>query len=250
MEFEEFVKKEMQKNQKSIPLEFKDNKCPDIVVGKDGVFWFEKAERKKHKNDLYEGLLVSKKNEKRIVIILESPHKDEFKKSIKKDDFFDDECEANPALGRTGIKLQEYFNDKVVREKLKIEGHYCVILMNSVQYQCSLGEKTKLYRDCIWLKYWFEKETLNSFEQRLNEYKPNIVVNLCTKGNYKGRRSHLEKCLKKIPSEIPNKKDGITLREIVSIYVKKVFPKMAIYEGNHPCSWWTNKGIDSITIRE
>lgn len=52
--------------------------------------------------------------------------------------------------------------------------------------------KTKLYRDCIWLKYWFEKETLNSFEQRLNEYKPNIVVNLCTKGNYKGRRSHLE----------------------------------------------------------
>ena len=118
--------------------------CPDILVGNDKEFWFSKKERIKHKNELniFDSLKTRKKDELIIVIILESPHISEFS-TKREDDFFDDKILANPALGKTGNNLQKYFTHNNLIEKSIHDLHkykkYKVILMNSIQYQCSLG---------------------------------------------------------------------------------------------------------------
>ena len=46
---------------------------------------------------------------------------------------------------------------------------YKVILMNSIQYQCSLGCNPKKYRDHNWIQYWFSQGK-EEFLERLQIY--------------------------------------------------------------------------------
>lgn len=247
-DFCEFVKKALWERNQQILNEFNKRKCPDIVVGESGVFWFDRKERKKHKDKLEVELSNKKSKEKRIVIVLESPHKDEFMNAKNRSDFFDENICSNPALGRSGTNLQKYFNDEIVRKKLQVHGKYRVILMNSIQYQCSLGQSEGGYRDYIWLKYWYQEKGKECFIERLRDYKPDIIVNLCTKGNCK--KNNIIKWVGRDTYEkLKLNKCELSLREIVSAQIEEKLKGKIIYEGNHPCSWKTQNDIDNISLR-
>ena len=112
-----------------------------------------------------------------VVIILESPHKEEYKKSG---------AANGPAWGDTGIRFNQNFqrliNAKDIQSWINT-GVHDVILINAVQYQCSFGEtiNPKL-RDHNWTKC-FEKGCCSDLIYRLEALQPEILINACTKSN-------------------------------------------------------------------
>ena len=254
--------------------------CKDNYVGefeiKNGIVqkldtcYFSAEERIKHLGDCnIENLIKLRKketsNNKRIVVILESPHKEEYKflnlyKAIKLP-----QLPSMPAMGHTGTKLQENFINSV-KVFLK-DGCYDIILMNGVQYQCSLGDDTDKHRDRIWLKMWLEEEKDKDLIRRLEEYKPDIIFNLCTNGGHKKDEKLItnsidEKYLGKILEEVVFEKikDGksylsvsrlkdVTLRRFVQKAINEYKYKndknneVELFWGNHPSSRGGNNKI-------
>lgn len=147
----------------------------------------------------------------RIVLVLESPHVEEFLQTP-----------YLPAQGETGVNIKGYLDNLLyqIREDIDSKKKYEIYLVNSLQYQCSLGQKTEVYRDEIWNALWEKKIFVDDFVKRLNKLNPNILINLCTDSSKNGRR---EKVQKIILSRYAVKKD------IVS------------FTGSHPSSWNKNK---------
>lgn len=110
---------------------------------------------------------------KNIVMILESPHINEYK--------YANENFIAPAIGKTGDFLQRYFY-ACIKSCLSHDEKYNVILMNAIQYQCSLGEDTIIYRDKLWCDLWFNYNKKDDFINRLKHYNPDIIINACTIG--------------------------------------------------------------------
>lgn len=180
--------------------------CPDILVGYDNKFYFSKKERMK-----VSGIELSTDTYNQyttIVIVLESPHIDEYSSDKKF-------C-PTPAIGKTGTNLQKYFNQEKIFENIEIIGenkNYRVILMNVIQYQCSLGVSTKIYRDAIFDGLLKDDDIISNFVNRLKSYNPDVVFNGCTKGANNLRRKNVT--------------------QIILNNVKEV----ELFEMNHPCSW-------------
>ncbi len=112
-----------------------------------------------------------------IFLILESPHKKEFEGVTPKP-------AAGNYYGDTGSGIRELLKEVLTSCNYIIpNGTYSLIIMNAIQYQCSLGINPKVYRDKIFIKCWnsFGKQ---DFEQRLNQYYQidDIIINACTKG--------------------------------------------------------------------
>ena len=212
---------------------FNTNCCPDIIAGKNGEFWFSKEERDNRKDFLD----ITDEDIPTIVVVLESPHKDEFNNQNFPN--------GNPALGKTGKMLQEHFKAILRKNISELPNNYRVILMNSIQFQCSLGEVPKKYRDYMWLSLWFGTNNLfkNDFIRRLNSYNPSYIFNFCTIGNH----TKIEFCLQKCSPEIYKKSmddiqnmGKITIRSIVSSSIpQNIIP----FEDSHPSSWWNKKMI-------
>ena len=212
---------------------FNTNCCPDIIAGKNGEFWFSKEERDNRKDFLD----ITDEDIPTIVVVLESPHKDEFNNQNFPN--------GNPALGKTGKMLQEHFKAILRKNISELPNNYRVILMNSIQFQCSLGEVPKKYRDYMWLSLWFGTNNLfkNDFINRLNSYNPSYIFNFCTIGNH----TKIEFCLQKCSPEIYKKSmddiqnmGKITIRSIVSSSIpQNIIP----FEDSHPSSWWNKKMI-------
>ncbi|ELC8462487.1 hypothetical protein LI063_05410 [Clostridium perfringens] len=189
-------------------------------------------------------------NKKNLVIVLESPHIDEFN-GLR--------CNIAPApaLGVTGCNLDKYFieliNSKINNCGIE-DGVYNVILTNAIQYQCSLGEEPEIYRDRVWLDLWLFKNYNSNFIQRLYKYSPDVIINFCTKGSH--RKDHLRPKGTKtfINAEYINSINKnhnitgkVTLRELVSKEIKNNFKNNCIIlEGNHPSSW--NRGLKHRTL--
>lgn len=202
-----------------------DIECPDIYAGEidDGVMtdiFFNPSDRKNKQH-----LLPPDRNSsfKTIVIILESPHLDEYK----------DHSFINPALGTTGENLQKYFG-KLIKKLAKFEpylnsGQYRIILMESIQYQCSLGIQPLNIeiRDLVFSEIWNLKKTKDDFRERLSSYHPDIILNLCTKGKTK-------KELRKLVQE-----------SIDSLCKNK---KVKLYRGGHPSGWYSPKNRYIIEV--
>ncbi len=209
-------------------------KCDDVIVGEirgdAAEYWFDKASRKSNEERLKN---FSENNTKNVVIILESPHTAEYD-----GDFI------SPALGTTGRNLQKHFPD--IFKSIFGKGNYRIILMNSIQYQCSLGEDTNKYRDNIWLKLWFKENLRNNFIKRLVSYKPDIIFNFCTCGSHtlesglpKGCKSsinkkYIEHCIAPIvfDGESPS-----SLKKLVADAIAESGIKADIYTGSHPSAW-------------
>lgn len=193
-----------------------DIECPDIYAGEidDGVMtdiFFNPSDRKNKQH-----LLPPDRNPsfKTIVIILESPHLDEYK----------DHSFINPALGKTGENLQNYFkkliNALAISEHDLNNGQYRIILMESIQYQCSLGIKplNQKIRDLVFSEIWNlqnkngEFPTKLDFISRLASYMPDVILNLCTTPSNNFVQKEIEQYL-------------------------KIYPSVKLYIGYHPSSW-------------
>lgn len=118
---------------------------------------------------------------KNVVIILESPHRDEY-------DFKDNQDKSTltpiaPANGKTGGNIRDHIF-KIISKRLKLnEGIYNIYLLNRVPYQCSLGSlyKTGLnneIRNKIFKELWSKNQ--NEFFKELQSFSPDIIIESCT----------------------------------------------------------------------
>ena len=121
---------------------------------------------------------------RRLVLVLESPHKHEFPKH---------EAQPAPARGATGRNIRRYIGD-VLSSRTDL-GEAELILMNAVQYQCSQGKAlsgkdkslsqiNRLKRDEVF------RQTFNTgeeFRMRLRKVVTDtydIVINCCSEGSH------------------------------------------------------------------
>jgi len=105
-----------------------------------------------------------------IILIMESPHIQEYIDIVA------------PAKGRTGGYIRTKFNSVVGFDRYS---EYGLILMNAIQYQCSLGKPTTQFRDEVFKFAWNEVGESNfRFRLRNTILENDVVVNCCTKGHY------------------------------------------------------------------
>ena len=186
----------------------------------------------------------------KVVIILESPHRDEY---IDGTDILEQPICAN---GTTGNNLKECLSHLIDAMKLKGQ-NIDIAIINAIPYQCSQGVSTEVLRDFVWLKCWFEfgyNDTLDL----LNKIKPNYIVNCCTKGcHFLPSASSHEVSKKYIEAVIDKTKIGnyddiayykkesgkkeYSLREFVNQCIKNYKNNNAfvkLYQcTKHPCRW-------------
>lgn len=122
-----------------------------------------------------------------IVLLLESPHKDEY----SKDGLF---TPLKPAMGNTGERIAKHFPflfKKNCSDWGKAEA-YKLIIANPVQYQASLYEihgialtgknrenkRAQSLKTKIW-RILFRTER-SAFLERMKQYQPQIIINACT----------------------------------------------------------------------
>ena len=154
--------------------------CPDQLVGHiyNGSFYMHKSRQNivyKMRNGV-DAVTTSLKSS-RIVIILESPHIKEFTTNPIK--------ALGPAMGRTGTLFEAHFDtllkNSTIFNQLSKSSKHDVIFLNSVQYQCSLGQSIQKYRNRtnkIWIDCFNTLST--DLVRRINALKPTAVINLCT----------------------------------------------------------------------
>ena len=248
----------------------KSEKCEDNLVAT--VEYINDEWKFKQNNILSNDRIVNKSNicitdkvNDRIVIILESPHKDEYSKTIPA---------PAPAMGETGRNIKEYLLeilDKKIGNPKDNEKKYDVILMNAIQYQTSLGIDTEYFRDRVWLTLWNKEDLRKEFIKRLEGYNADIVFNFCTNGSHKKdliyildkKRNSSNMTFQYIDSLNLNikRKEGnnlyidekvvckVTKKDNTNVYLLKEFVQTAIEESNlsssnvkifkgpHPSSW-------------
>lgn len=143
------------------PAGLEERLCPDQCVGTLGQL---RADRK----IVTRQTASARPNAGSVLLVLESPHIREF------DDL------PGPAKGTTGRLIAQ--------QALSVPGlegrdDAPLVLMNAIQYQCSLGRAPKLYRDQVFLAAWHDFGR-SDFVARLSAtYRENdVVVCACTEG--------------------------------------------------------------------
>ena len=181
--------------EKRLQVLIEERICPDQYVGKIMEF----SEQFPIRSSV--GDRPSKT--KCLIMLLESPHKEEFKKVV------------SPAKGTTGKLILKHI--LVVKELSKFSD-YGLILMNAVQNQCSLGYSTGCYRDEVFISLWNNGAKENFIERLKGVYRQgDVIVNCCTKG--------------KDPKQ--------ELRKLVQLSIPKDLGQ--ILRRTHPSSWYSAK---------
>lgn len=101
-----------------------------------------------------------------------------------------------------------------------------LILVNAIQYQCSLGVPTRRYRDKVFRSLW-ENGGADDFERRLQQlYRPgDMLFNCCTgSGPRKG------------------------LRQLVTAVIRSSLGSVPLYSGPHPFGWFSERNRGSIRL--
>lgn len=216
---------------------YSNKKCLDRIFGKinkSGANWEwtiidQTRKGKKGFNDdqKYEDL-GEREEQPAIVLILESPHINEFDSSGNP---------IAPAMGVSGQNIYKYFcaiingassgkqtanNSNALEDFLdnNAEKEICVYIVNSVQYQCSLGIKPicHIIKESNWVDEWFAGPDFDKRCDGLN--KEAFFINLCTSGVF-------------VPMKEMVKERLIALG-IINNYC----------EGPHPSSWNRLKNIE------
>lgn len=191
-------------------IDVPNSACPDQIVGKlvNGVF-----KQCNRENVDYLGSMkcpkIKNQLQNPIVIILESPHKNEYQGLTPK----------GPALGKTFEYFELYF-DRLIRSSglySKIRSKTCdVVFMNAVPYQCSEGKPLNKANRLKCNQNW-EKCFVNGCSDylisRIVGVNPIVVINLCTSPSF--LRPMVE-------------------RKIINMSIAHTL-------GNHPSSWWSPK---------
>ena len=142
--------------------------------------------------------------ERALILVLESPHADEYIGP------------PSPAKGSTGRNIVRYLAQ--VPGLTTLSGRP-VVVMNAVQYQCSLGLKTAVCRDAVFTYVWTHGGR-DDFVTRLRATyrKGDIVACCCTKGNF----SRLDETLR---------------YRVYGAICEVVKPPVTILRRTHPCRW-------------
>lgn len=130
------------------------------------------------------------------VIVLESPHIDEF-----------DDCRVavGPAQGSTGASIQNNIVNLLVAAGVPRK-KYRLLLMEAIPYQCSNNnspiKKVRDRRNRLFKRIWKLFGGRNYFEERIASYKPAVILNACTGGLTSINKGHslnglVQKSLKK-----------------------------------------------------
>ena len=143
----------------------RDNYVGTITTTQNALF-LQKEYRYNNKNLLYK---KSSTGKNKIVVLLESPHKDEYMFNI-----------VAPALGETGEKLHTFLPKILLYNRLINSDESERYLVNCINYQCSLGYSTNLYRDLIFNFLWEKNKIKSSLRRRLAKISPNIIINAVT----------------------------------------------------------------------
>lgn len=144
-----------------------------------------------------------------MAIVLESPHQKEF----------DNKHAIGPAMGPTCSHFRFYFEEileaAIANNQCElVHLKYRIVFVNAIQYQCSFGEDTKLYRDDIFSEMWENVNTRKDFIDRLESHNPEVIINCCTKGNFKDteKEKHLRELVQKEINKYCKGKDILKLR--------------------------------------
>ena len=177
--------------------------CPDNYIGDiEGEKFISPNDRYKASKEEKTSQL-GKSAEENIIILLESPHIDEFKKNL-----------TAPALGETGNRLNSYLED-LLKNYLVAKSKAKLFLVNAIQYQCSLGFSTDCVRNFVFNQLFNEDTFKKDLKERIDKQNPKIIVIATTSF-----------CRKKIKDWVLNEyKDN----------------KVSIYEADSHPSVWTSK---------
>lgn len=106
-----------------------DNYVGNLIIRDNRIsssdIWISPNERRKNSDKIKNKKPME--GYKTIIIILESPHKEEYNQK-------NGDIVPAPALGKTGQKLSEYLNDMVNSSGNLDDGKYRVLLMNAIQF--------------------------------------------------------------------------------------------------------------------
>ena len=174
-----------------------------------------------------------------IVLLLESPHKDEYKNG-------DIARPKKPACGSTGDNIDRCLG--TVLSEISIEADHIVpgrhvIISNPIQFQTSLyaiheqrlAGTWKTLRNNVWWTLWNESEgqIKQCFQERLvDTYNPSLIINACT-----GKKTTNGVLTRTLPL---TRTHG--LRSLVTEFVRAVLPVVPLYEAYHPAINWNNSG--------
>jgi len=177
-----------------------EKSCPDQYVGE--IFRFSS-------NQIDFPVRISAersiKRPNSLIMVIESPHVNEFAN------------DPGPAKGHTGNQIRKWIT-KV--NGLSQYSNHGLIIVNAVQYQCSLGQPTKCFRDDIFNAVW-NSGGEDDFMTRLKAVyrKSDIVVNCCTKGS----------------------RTVVELRKLVQQAIAKINFDSVVLKRTHPASWYAEK---------
>jgi hypothetical protein len=149
-----------------------------------------------------------------LVMILESPHVDEFI------------GELGPAKGFTGDMIRSFLQEAI---NLQDVDGFGLVLVNAIQHQCSLGISTSEHRDKIFRAVWAQGGQENFVSRLRSVLRPgDVVMNCCTKGN---------------DFEL-----NTPLRSLVEASMRHHFPEIQTIRRMHPASWRT-KSLRGVAWR-
>lgn len=139
-----------------------------------------------------------------LIMVMESPHTKEF------------EGNPGPAKGCTGKYLRLHLTDAIDCTRRQNMG---LVLMNSIQHQCSLGESdTGLYRDKIFHAVWVNGGREEFIGRLLSTFEPgDSLMNCCTWGT--------------------SSESGAPLRHLVEDAIREALPEVDSIKRTHPFSW-------------
>lgn len=158
--------------------------------------------------------------EQTLVFLLESPHEHEYAARCI-------DRPLAPALGTTGRNIRDRLMCVIrgcnhIHSRLHRDVKVRVIIANPIQFQCSLvsviqkvEKQWQMIRNHVWKALWSKLEIQNECKERLEEYRPDFIINACTSCGKEEIRDFL-----KTPG---------------------YFPNAHIYEVAHPSSWHFNE---------
>jgi hypothetical protein len=130
--------------------------------------------------------LAPKQVDKSIVLVLESPHIDEFAGVLT------NAKPVAPAQGVTGRNIESYITEHIayaMKQGLIELGTFPIIIVESIQWNTSLSVLSRKSLDKDLRDEVFRKVWINSVEEefifRMERLKPCLIMNACTKGSNK-----------------------------------------------------------------
>lgn len=204
-EFLAYVRGQVGADPQALP-HFSTARCPDQIIGyvsyAEGAaptvrLWLPKTQRKQHVACLEQFGAIRQS----LVLVIESPHKDEY----------GEPGFIAPALGKTGEYLQAHLPALLGLPAAQVTtGKYTIVLVNTVQRQCSLGEPPQKYRDALWRALW--QQEADAFLERVAAYRPKLLFEMCTASDGRKQKVRQALCAR--------------------------FRGLPIFSTPHPCSWW------------